>query len=610
MCGIVGYVGTDRAAPILLDGLQKLEYRGYDSAGVAVHDGEAITVVRAVGKLDRLGAALAGRPLRGSTGIGHTRWATHGKPSEINAHPHVSGPVALVHNGIIENLVVLRDELLAQGFVIVSDTDTEIVAHLVRRELDRGAASLLLAVQRALVLVEGAYAIAVISRDEPRVIVAARNGSPLVLGAGQGEMLCGSDVPALLARTRDVVFLEDGDVAELRPEGHRVERVQGGRVERSIRHIDWSAQAAEKGGHKHFMLKEIFEQPEVVTATLRGRVDLAAGEVLAESMGVTPALARSIRRVYLVACGTSHHASLIGRSWIEGIARVPAVVELASEVRQREPVFSADDLVVAVSQSGETADTLSAARAARKAGARLLALSNVMDSALPRLADGALYTRAGLEIGVASTKCFTAQLAALLLLAVHLGRARGELSADRARALLAALSEAPAQMRSVLDQDGAILSFARQVVSHHNALFVGRGLGFPVALEGALKLKEISYIHAEGCAGGEIEHGANALIDERLLAVVIAPKDSLHRETLADVRRIQARGGRIIAVATRGDAEVAELCRDVAWLPPTNEALLPLLTVLPLQLLAYHVADLRGNDVDQPRNLAKTVTVE
>jgi glucosamine--fructose-6-phosphate aminotransferase (isomerizing) len=610
MCGIVGYVGSERAAPILMEGLHRLEYRGYDSAGLAVHDGERLAIVKAVGKLQRLDALLARSPLEGRTGIGHTRWATHGKPNEINAHPHVSGPVALVHNGIIENQAALRAELLLQGFEIVSDTDTEIVAHLVRRELDRGAGSLLDAVRRGLAFVEGTYALAVVSRDEPRLLVAARSGSPLVVGVGQGEMLCGSDVPALLSRTRDVVFLEDGDLVELRPDGYCVARLGGGRVERPVRRIDWSAQAAEKAGHKHFMQKEIFEQPEVVTATLRGRVDLDAGEVLAADLGLSEESARAVRRVYFVACGTSHHAALLGRSWVERLAGLPAVVELASEIRQREPIFSEGDLVVAISQSGETADTLFAARAARARGAQVLALCNVMDSAIARVASGALYTRAGLEIGVASTKCFTAQLAALLLLAIYLGRRRAHLSAERGRALLAALAELPAQMGAVLALDPQILALARRVVFHGNALFLGRGLGFPVALEGALKLKEISYLHAEGCPGGELEHGPRALVDERLLVVLVAPQGPTRAPMLADARDLRARGARLIAVATEGDLEMAALTPDIVWLPPIAEELLPLLAVLPLQLLAYHVADLRGNDVDQPRNLAKTVTVE
>jgi glucosamine--fructose-6-phosphate aminotransferase (isomerizing) len=610
MCGIVGYVGSERAAPILLDGLRKLEYRGYDSAGVAVQEGDALTIVRTVGKLDRLSTALAARPLRGESGIGHTRWATHGRPSEINAHPHVSGPVALVHNGIIENVVALRGELAREGFVLVSETDTEVIAHLVHRELERGARSLFEAVRRALARLEGAYAIAVVARGEPGVLVAARSGSPLVLGIGKGAMFCASDVPALLAHTRDVLFLEDGDMAELTAAGYRLERVSGGGAERAVQHIDWTTHEAEKGGYKHFMQKEIAEQPEVVAATLRGRVDLSAGEVIEGDLGVGEAVARATERVYFVACGTSYHAALVGQMWMESIARLPTVVELASELRRREPVFSPGDLVVAISQSGETADTLVAAKTAKARGAQIVAITNVVGSALARLADGALYTRAGLEIGVASTKCFTTQLAALLLLAVYLGRRRGALAVDRSRALLGALADLPATMRLVLDQDEAVLALAKRVVPARNAFFLGRGLGFPIALEGALKLKEISYMHAEGCPGGEWAHGPSALVDDQLVTVLVAPTDRTHAATLADGRSVRARGGRLLAVATVGDEAIEELTRDIAWIPRVEEALLPLLTVLPLQLLAYHVADLRGNDVDQPRNLAKTVTVE
>lgn len=610
MCGIVGYVGSQSAVPILVDSLRKLEYRGYDSAGVAVHDGGAITIVRAAGKLERLDHALAQRTLAGSTGIGHTRWATHGRPSELNAHPHASGPVAIVHNGIIENMAALRAELTAEGFELVSDTDTEVAAHLIRRELDRGAPSLFEAVRRALGRIEGSYAIAAVSRDEPGVIVVARDGSPLVIGAGKGETMCASDIPALLSHTRDMVFLEDGDIAELRAGGHRVEAVSGGRVERRVKHIDWSLSQAEKGGFKHFMRKEIHEQPDVVLATLLGRADLGAGDVHEGSLGLAPEIARSIRRVCFVACGTSHHAAMVGRYWLERLARVPAVVEVASEVRHRRPVFFEDDLVVAISQSGETVDTFFAAKTAKAAGAKVLAVCNVVDSAIPRLADGALYTYAGPEIGVASTKCFTAQLAALLLLAVDLGRRRGALPQDEARGLLQALSKVPGQMREVLAGAAALHPIAKELSHARSALFLGRDLGFPIALEGALKLKEISYAHAEGYAAGEMKHGPIALVDPSLPVVVVAPRDPVHDKVLANMQEVKAREGRIIAVATSGDLAVAGLAQHVIWLPEVNPEVLPFLTVLPLQLLAYEVADLLGNDVDQPRNLAKTVTVE
>ena len=610
MCGIVGYVGSRQATSILVGGLRCLEYRGYDSAGLAVHDGTSIEIVRTVGKLSRLDDALASRSLPGTMGIGHTRWATHGKPTEPNAHPHVVGDVALVHNGIIENHLALRRMLEAEGARFSSDTDTEIVAHLVDRALKAGAPSLFDAVRKALSEVVGAYSIAVISRNEPERIVIAKSASPLVIGLGDGETLCASDIPALLAHTRQMIFLEDGEMAELSPSGARIETIAGAPVERAPKRIDWSPMMAERGGYKHFMLKEIHEQPRAIEDTLRGRLDLVHGDVVAEEMGISPEVAASIQRVYLVACGTSHHASIAGRYWIEQLARVPAVVELASEVRYREPVFLPGDLVIAVSQSGETADTLAAVRAARAAGAKVLAIANVLDSAIPRAADGALYTHAGPEIGVASTKCFTSQLAALLLFAVYLGRRKGTLDADTARTVLQSLVEAPAAMRSVLGQAQKVLSIARK---HHTAshlLYLGRGLGFPIALEGALKLKEISYIHAEGYAAGEMKHGPIALIDEKMPVVVVAPRDAQFEKTLSNIEEVRAREAQVVAVATEGDEDIARVADDVVYVPDVPSWITPFVTVLPLQLLAYYVADLKGTDVDQPRNLAKTVTVE
>ncbi|HVK65439.1 MAG TPA: glutamine--fructose-6-phosphate transaminase (isomerizing) [Polyangium sp.] len=606
----MGYVGTRHAAPIIVDGLRKLEYRGYDSAGVAIHDGHSIEIVRTLGKLARLGDALEKRPLAGSTGIGHTRWATHGRPSEANAHPHSAGPVAVVHNGIIENHVAVRQGLEVDGVKFLSDTDTEIVAHLIHRELSRGKKPLFSAVQAALRHVVGAYAIAVVSREEPDVVVVARHGSPLVVGLGEGEMLCGSDIPALLAHTRSMIFLEDGDVAELRASGVRCETVSGEVVTRKPKHIDWSPVQAERGGYKHFMRKEIHEQPEVVEATLRGRIDLAEGDVYAAEMGVTPEVAQSIRRVYFVACGTSHHAAIAGRYWMEQLAKVPSVVELASEVRYREPLFYPDDLVIAVSQSGETADTLAAVKAAKAGGARILAVANVLDSAIPRMADGALYTHAGPEIGVASTKCFTTQLAALLLLAVYMGRRRSTLPQERAQKVLQALWEIPSHQREILGDADYVHAIAKKLVHAKDVLFLGRGLGFPIALEGALKLKEISYAHAEGYAAGEMKHGPIALIDEQLPVVAVCPRDAQYEKMHSNLQEVRAREGQVIAIATKGDEAMLELAQHIVWIPKAPDEVMPLLTVLPLQLIAYFVANLKGNDVDQPRNLAKTVTVE
>ncbi|MGO8991679.1 MAG: glutamine--fructose-6-phosphate transaminase (isomerizing) [Polyangiaceae bacterium] len=630
MCGIVGYVGAQECAPLLVEGLRRLEYRGYDSAGLAVHTGRGLEIVRTVGKLSNLDIALKKHPLAGTTGIGHTRWATHGRPSEANAHPHVAGNIALVHNGIIENHAELRRELESRGVRFSSDTDTEIVAHLVDEAMKNGTKRLAEAVRVALKRVRGAYAIAVVCGDFPGEIVVARDSSPLVLGIGNGEMLAASDIPALLAHTREVIFLHDGDIATLTKAGAEISTLDGTHVERKTKHIDWSPTQAEKGGYKHFMLKEIHEQPRAIEDTLRGRVDIAGSDVVGEEIGLTPEIAKSITRVYFVACGTSAHAAMAGRYWVEQIAKLPSQVEIGSEVRYREPVFTKTDLVVAVSQSGETADTLAAVKAARASGARILAIANVLDSAIPRAADGALYTHAGPEIGVASTKCFTAQLAAMLLLAVYLGRRREVLSKESARRILDALVKAPSQMRTVLETAEGIKLIAKRHLKARDMLFLGRGTGYPIALEGALKLKEISYIHAEGYAAGEMKHGPIALIDEEMPVVIICPKDVHYEKTISNMQEVKAREGQLIAVCTAGDAHVAGLVesdqrisfsrinpraeilpeRDLMEVPDAEGEVLPLLTVLPLQLLAYYMADLKGTDVDQPRNLAKTVTVE
>jgi glucosamine--fructose-6-phosphate aminotransferase (isomerizing) len=634
MCGIVGYVGIKDCAPILVEGLRRLEYRGYDSAGLALHTGvkagvpSGIEIVRAVGKLSNLEAALRKNPLAGQTGIGHTRWATHGRPSEANAHPHVAGKVAVVHNGIIENHVALRRELEAKGVRFSSDTDTEIVAHLIDEALRRGGpapVSLVEAVRTALQQVRGAYAIAVVSGESPDEIVVAKAESPLVIGIGDGEMLCASDVPALLAHTRDMVFLHDGEIATLRRDGAVIQTLDGNPVERAPKRIDWSPTQAEKGGYKHFMLKEIHEQPRAVEDTLRGRVDLVEGDVVGEEIGVSAEAAKKIARVCFVACGTSSHAAMAGRYWMEQLARIPAVVEIGSEVRYRDAVFGETDLVVAVSQSGETLDTLAAVKTARAKGARVLSVANVYDSAIPRASDAALYTHAGPEIGVASTKCFTTQLVAMLLLSVYLGRRRGTLEKVEGQRILEALAHVPHQMREVLTRADAVRALAKRHMRARDMLFLGRGTGFPVALEGALKLKEISYIHAEGYAAGEMKHGPIALIDEEMPVVVVVPRDGHYEKTFSNMQEVKAREGQLIAVCTQGDRDVRALLQDVAprsgrsnapvepdvlEVPEAAAEVLPLLTVIPLQLLAYHMADLKGTDVDQPRNLAKTVTVE
>jgi glutamine---fructose-6-phosphate transaminase (isomerizing) len=613
MCGIVGYVGSKECTSILVDGLRRLEYRGYDSAGLAIHNGKRVEIVRAVGKLANLDAALVKTPLTGTTGVGHTRWATHGRPSEVNAHPHTAGKVSVVHNGIIENHLELRRTLQARGVKFTSDTDTEIVAHLLDEALHSGAKNLEDGVRITLRQLHGAYAIAVVSVDEPDLLVVAKQDSPLVLGVGEGENFAASDIPAILSHTRDVIPLEDGEIAVLRKSGITISKLDGTPVQRATKRIEWSPTQAEKGGYKHFMQKEIFEQPRALEDTLRGRVDLEAGKVIAEEMGLSREDVKRFTRVYFVACGTSSHAAMTARYWVEQLARIPAFVEIASEVRYREPVFTSSDLVVAVSQSGETLDTLAAVKAAKAAGAHILAVANVVDSALPRTAHGALYTHAGPEIGVASTKCFTTQLLALLLLAVYLGQERETLKNSEARRILQALYAVPAQVREILASADSIRAIAKTHLRARDMLFLGRGPNYPIALEGALKLKEISYIHAEGYAAGEMKHGPIALIDENMPVVVIVPRDQHFEKTLSNMQEVRAREGQVIAVATAGDQDVAGVLESTANLisiPKAEPEVLPFLTVVPLQLLSYFMADLKGTDVDQPRNLAKTVTVE
>lgn len=608
MCGIIAYVGPRPCAQLLIDGLRKLEYRGYDSAGVAVHDGASIVVRRAAGKLSTLQDLVDREPVAGTVGIGHTRWATHGPPSERNAHPHVAGRVAVVHNGIIENHVELKHRLESQGRVFTSDTDTEIVAHLVDMAMGRGL-SLVEAVRDSLRELRGAYAIAVLAKDDPNTIVVAKYASPLVLALADGAVLAASDVPAILAHTKEVLFLEDGEMATLTRSGAKVETVSGEAVTRAPTTIRWSLVQAERGGFKHFMLKEIHEQPRAIEDTLRGRVQLESGTCNADEIGISESEANAVQRVVLLACGTSFHAAMYGRYLIEQLARVPAVVDLASEFRYREPVIAKGDLVIAVSQSGETADTLAALKEAKRQGARVLAVVNVQGSAIARAADGVLYTHAGPEIGVASTKCFTAQLAAMALIAIHVGRARAALSAERATQLLGELVKVPEKMRAALEQDGNVQTISRELVSASNALFLGRGVSCPVALEGALKLKEISYVHAEGYAGGEMKHGPLALVDRSMPVVCLLPDDPSLEKMLSNVQEVRARDGRVLSIVN-DPSTAASLSQWSITVPKTEPEFSPLVTTIPLQLLSYHVADQRGTDVDQPRNLAKTVTVE
>jgi len=611
MCGIVGYVGPRQCVDLIVGGLRKLEYRGYDSAGVAVVGPTGLAVKRAKGKLANLVKLLGESPLPGCTGIGHTRWATHGRPSDENAHPHAYGGVAVVHNGIIENHLELKAALAARGHRFSSETDTEIFAHLIADALAGGARDLTQAVRATLAQVRGTYAIAVVSEKSPDEIVAAKNASPLVVGHGKGESFLASDVPAILEHTREVSYLEEGELAVLTAGGIAIQGPDGAPVARKPRRIEWSAVAAEKDGHKHFMHKEICEQPRAVADTIRGRASLEQGDVVLDGMDLPEGYARGLERIVIVACGTSWHAGLSGRLMIEALARVPVEVELASEFRNRDPLVSEKVLCLAVSQSGETADTLAAVKVARARGARAFAICNVVGSAISREADGGtLLTRAGPEIGVASTKAYTTQLAALYLLAVKLGRLRGALSSERAREHLEALRHLPSWMEQMIRQEAAVMPIARRCASARDVLFLGRGGQFPVALEGALKLKEISYIHAEGYAAGEMKHGPIALIDEQMPVVVLATKEPAYEKTLGNMEEVRARGGHVYAVVTEGDTHAASLAEVALPVPPAPPLLAPLLSIIPLQFLAYHVADLKGTDVDQPRNLAKSVTVE
>ncbi|HEV3345696.1 MAG TPA: glutamine--fructose-6-phosphate transaminase (isomerizing) [Methylomirabilota bacterium] len=612
MCGIVGYVGERDAVGILLDGLGRLEYRGYDSAGLVVQAGASLVVRRSVGKIARLRQVIEGAPVAGRTALGHTRWATHGRPSDANAHPHVdcSGRVAVVHNGILENYLELKGKLEAEGHTFRSETDTEVMAHLVESELPR-CGDLVSAVKAALRQIRGAYAFCLLSADEPgRIIAAKRGGGAVVVGLGDGEVFVASDIPAVIPHTRQVVILEDDEVAVIGRDGLAISTLEGASVERTPSVIAWDAAMAQKGGYDHFMLKEIHEQPEAVAATFRGRVNAETGEVRIPEANLTPELVARLRRVVLVSCGTSYHAGLVARLMIERLAGLSAEVDLASEFRYRDPVVGPDTLVVAISQSGETADTLGAAKTARLKGASVLAITNIVGSALAREADGVIYTHAGPEIGVASTKTFTATITAAYVLALALGLQRGALTATEAQKRASELLEIPGIMTEALRHQEPVAELARRLFRHENFLYLGRGVHYPIALEGALKLKEISYIHAEGYAGGEMKHGPIALIDETMPVVALVPRDGTYERMAGNVEEVKARGGRIIAVAHPGDTAMARRADHVLEVPPAVDLLAPLVTVIPLQLLAYHVAIARGCDVDQPRNLAKSVTVE
>ncbi|MCL6481449.1 MAG: glutamine--fructose-6-phosphate transaminase (isomerizing) [Firmicutes bacterium] len=617
MCGIVGYVGSRPLVPLLLEGLKRLEYRGYDSAGIAVGgNGNGLCLRRASGKLANLERALCASPLHGTYGLGHTRWATHGPPSERNAHPHTdcSGRLALVHNGIIENYAELKQRLLAAGHSLRGETDSEVVAHLIEEHLGGDLAA---AVRAVVGQLRGSFALAVISRDDPETIVAARWGAPVVLGLGEQEYFVASDVLPILPYTRQVIYLADGEVAVLRRTGICVTGFDGTPRRPKPQTVTWDAAHAEKNGFRHFMLKEIYEQPIAIRETLRSRVDWQKQRVaLAELDGLRDRVDRW-QRIHLVACGTSLHAAMAGKWMVETLARIPVEVDYGSEYRYRNPVLDAQTLTVLVSQSGETADTLAAAHQARRQGATTLAITNVPGSTLARESDATLLTRAGPEIGVAATKTFSAQLTALLLLALDLAQRRSRLSEARAQTLFASLAALPARIEQVLERDPDVEALARRFYRARDCLYLGRGIHFPIALEGALKLKEISYIHAEGYPAGEMKHGPNALIDDQLPVVFLATcepgqvaSELLYQKTLSNMEEVRARQGRVIAVVNEGDREARKCAEAVLEIPSASEFVLPLLEVIPLQLFAYHIAVLRGCDVDQPRNLAKSVTVE
>ncbi|HEY7365660.1 MAG TPA: glutamine--fructose-6-phosphate transaminase (isomerizing) [Methylomirabilota bacterium] len=613
MCGIVGYVGGKSAVGIIVDGLKRLEYRGYDSAGVAVLGGDGqLQVRRAAGRIKTLEGILKERPLGGSLGVGHTRWATHGRPSDENAHPHTdcSGSLVVVHNGILENYLEIKERLRAEGHVFKSETDTEVLAHLIEQHL-KTTPRLEGAVKRALGEVKGSYAVGVVSSVAPDRMVAAKHGAgSVVIGLGQGEMFIASDIPAILSHTRDVVILEDGDVAVVTAQGVVLSTVDDQPVQREPVRILWDPLMAEKGGYRHFMLKEIYEQPRAVTDTFRGRIAPETGTVVLPDVNLDPGTVRALQRVVFVACGTASHASMLGRTMIERLAGLPAESDLGSEFRYRDAVVGPETLVVAVSQSGETADTIGAVKAARLKGCPILSITNVVGSALAREATGTIYMHAGPEIGVASTKAFTAMIVAVYLLSLWLGRQREVLTAEDVRKRIRDLVEVPRLIEQTLELEGQIATLARDLATARDFLYLGRGLQYPIALEGALKLKEISYIHAEGYAGGEMKHGPIALIDDGLPVVALAPRDGSYERMLGNIEEVRAREGQVIAVVQKGDRLVSAKAQHIIEVPAAADLMAPILTVVPLQLLAYHIAVRRGCDVDQPRNLAKSVTVE
>ena len=609
MCGIIGYVGSKEVVPIIVDSLKKLEYRGYDSAGIAVIEEGKINRRRVKGKITELEKSLNQDPLQGRYGLGHTRWATHGRPSEENAHPHLdcTGSLVVVHNGIIENYLALKNTLHQEGHAFQTETDTEVIAHLIEKYYEN---SLEDAVQKALGELEGDFAIAVVSVKDPDKIVAAKMGPPTVVGIGENEFFICSDINPLISHTREIVFLEDGEMVVVEPTGARFSDFSGNELAKEPEHISWNPLMIEKKGFKHFMLKEIFEQPEVIRDTLQGRISLDTGKVFFDEVGMPSNRLGEIKKVVIIACGTSYHAGLLGKYFIENLAEISVDVEYASEYRYSDFILDRETLVVVISQSGETADSLAALRAVKKRGALSLAICNVLNSSIPRESDGVLYTHAGPEIGVAATKTFSAQMAALALLAIHLGQTREKLDQKESLSLIQELQRIPHKMEIILDRAKSIEDLAVRFVPFSHFLFLGRWVSFPVALEGALKLKEISYIHAEGYAGGEMKHGPIALIDDLMPTMVVVPKDRVYDKILSNISEVKTRLGYVIAVAFDDDEEIKEKVEDVIPIPTSHTLFTPFLTTLPLQLFAYYIAAHRGADVDQPRNLAKSVTVE
>jgi glucosamine--fructose-6-phosphate aminotransferase (isomerizing) len=609
MCGIVGYVGPKETAKVLIDGLRRLEYRGYDSAGIAVFHRGKVEIRRKEGKLTKLEELIRGETFDGKVGIGHTRWATHGRPSDENAHPHKAGKVAVVHNGIVENYLALKEILKNKGHVFTSETDTEIISHLIDEFIQEGNSSLE-AVRIALDKIKGSYALGILLEGDEQSLIAARKESPLVIGLGEGEYFIASDVPPILPYTRDFIFMEDGEVALLSSKGVKVFNAKGGEVSREPKRVNWSPLMAEKGGYKHFMLKEIFEQPRAVTDTIRGRLSEEKGDAILEDVRFDPKLLKKIRRINLIACGTSYHAALVGKFLIEELCRIPVEADIGSEFRYRNPIIGENDLLVAISQSGETADTLAALREAKRKGAMTLAICNVVESSLAREADHVIYTHAGPEIGVASTKTFVTQLIILFLLALRIGRELGLLSSEEGKSLIGELVRIPHLMEEMLKTSSQIAKIAKKYLQARDFLYLGRGINYPIALEGALKLKEISYVHAEGYPAGEMKHGPIALIDREMPVVVLATKNDVYEKVVSNIEEVKAREGKVIALASPSDREIVKKADDVIFIPETLPSLTPILLTIPLQLLAYYMADFKGTDVDQPRNLAKSVTVE